>query len=66
MKRKGAEAIYQKISSLSMEQQLEYWRKGSDSLRQQIKPANDVDDSGSGALRQRSWSTTSAPSEKHG
>jgi hypothetical protein len=40
MKRKGAEVIYQKVASLSMEQQLEYWRKESASLRQQIRPAN--------------------------
>ena len=40
MKHKGAEAIYQKISSLSTEQQLEYWRQGSAALRQQMRPAN--------------------------
>lgn len=40
MKRKGAEAIYRKVSSLSTEQQLEYWREGSAALRQQMKPAN--------------------------
>jgi len=39
MKRKGAETVYQKVASLSIEQQLEYWRKGSDSLRQQMQPA---------------------------
>lgn len=39
----GAEEIYQKVSSLSMQQQLEYWRDGSDSLRQQIKPAKEAD-----------------------
>jgi len=39
MKRKGAEAVYQKVASLSIEQQLEYWRKGSASLRQQMQPA---------------------------
>lgn len=33
MKRKGAEAVYQKVASLSIEQQLEYWRKGSALLR---------------------------------
>jgi len=38
MKRNGAEAVYQKVASLSMEQQLEYWRKGSAFLRQQIPP----------------------------
>jgi hypothetical protein len=43
MKRKGAEAIYQKVASLSMEQQIEYWRKGSASLRQQMKRVNKVD-----------------------
>ncbi len=43
MKHKGAEAIHKKIASLSMEQQLEYWRKGSASLRRQMKPSNEVD-----------------------
>ena len=43
MKRKGAEAIYRKIASLSMEQQLEYWRKGSASLRRKMKPAHEGD-----------------------
>ena len=37
MKRKGAEAVYQKVASLSIEQQLEYWRKGSALLRQQMR-----------------------------
>ena len=41
MKRKGAEAVYQKVASLSIEQQLEYWCKGSASLRQQMQPAID-------------------------
>jgi hypothetical protein len=59
MKRKGAEAIYQKVSSLSLEQQLEYWRKGSDSLRQQIKPAKEADGE-LGAARPRPWPTTPA------
>ena len=38
MKRKGAEAVYQKVANLSIEQQLEYWRKGSASLRRQMQP----------------------------
>jgi len=38
MKRKGTEAVYLKVASLSIEQQLEYWRKGSASLRQQMHP----------------------------
>jgi hypothetical protein len=38
MKRKGAEVVYQKVASLSIEEQLEYWRKGSASLRQQMQP----------------------------
>ena len=42
MKRKGAEAVYQKVANLSIEQQLEYWRKGSTLLRQQMKPTEDV------------------------
>jgi hypothetical protein len=37
MKRKGAEAVYQKVASLSIEQQLEYWRKGSALLRQRMQ-----------------------------
>jgi len=37
MKRKGAEAVYQKISTLSVEQQLEYWQKGSARLREQLQ-----------------------------
>jgi len=40
MKHKGAEAVYRKVASLSIEQQLEYWRKGSASLRQQMHPEN--------------------------
>jgi hypothetical protein len=40
MKRKGAEAVYQKVASLSIEEQLEYWRKGSASLRQQMQPVD--------------------------
>ena len=43
MKRKGAEAVRQKIASLSMEQQLEYWRKGSASLQRKMKPTNETD-----------------------
>jgi len=43
MKRKGAEAVYQKVATLSMEQQLEYWGKGSASLRQQMKPVKEAD-----------------------
>ena len=35
MKRKGAEAVYEKIASLSKEQQLEYWRQGSAALKEQ-------------------------------
>ena len=43
MKRKGAETVHQKIASFSMEQQIEYWRKGSASLRRKMKPANEGD-----------------------
>lgn len=43
MKRKGAEAVYQKVATLSIEQQLEFWRNGSASLRQQMKLANESD-----------------------
>jgi len=37
MERKGAEAVYQRVASLSLEQQVEYWRKGSDLLRLQMQ-----------------------------
>jgi hypothetical protein len=37
MKRKGAEAVFQKVASLSKEQQLDYWRKGSALLREQMQ-----------------------------
>jgi hypothetical protein len=40
MKRKGADLVNQKVASLSLEQQLEYWRKGTASLRQQMQPAS--------------------------
>lgn len=33
MKRKGAELVYQQIATLSKEQQIEYWRRGSSELR---------------------------------
>ena len=36
MKRIGAEAVYQKVASLSIEQQLEFWRNGSALLRKQM------------------------------
>ena len=42
MKRKGAEKIYQKIGALSFEQQLEYWRKGSASLKQLMNQMDEV------------------------
>ena len=37
MKRKCAEAVYQKVASLSIEQQLEYWRQGSVLLREKMQ-----------------------------
>lgn len=37
MKRKCAEAVYQKVASLSSEQQLEYWRQGSVLLREKMQ-----------------------------
>lgn len=42
MKRKGAEKIYQEVAALSFEQQLEYWRKGSASLKQQMNQMDEV------------------------
>jgi hypothetical protein len=40
MKRKGAEAVYQKIASMTKEQQLEYWRQGSAVLNEQKRSAD--------------------------
>ena len=42
MKRKGAEAVYQKVATLSAEQQLEYWRESSDILRQKMNQATKI------------------------
>jgi len=39
MKRKGAEAVYRNVASLSKEEQLEYWRQGSTSLKAQKQSA---------------------------
>jgi len=39
MKRKGAEVVYQNVASLSKEEQLEYWRQGSASLKEQKQSA---------------------------
>jgi hypothetical protein len=40
MKRKGAEAVYQKIASMTREQQLKYWRTGSAALNEQKQSAD--------------------------
>jgi hypothetical protein len=40
MKRKGAEAVYRNVASLTKEQQLEYWRQGSASLKAQKQAAS--------------------------
>ena len=48
MKRKGAELVYKQISTLSIEEQIEYWRQGNSDLRalfkktQALPQANDI------------------------
>lgn len=37
MKHKGAERVYQAISGLSKEQQLDYWKRGSEDLRRALQ-----------------------------
>jgi hypothetical protein len=34
MKRRGAELVRKQLEGLSLERQLEYWRKGTDQLRE--------------------------------
>jgi hypothetical protein len=41
MKHKGAERVYQVIAGLSKEQQLDYWRRGSEALRQEMQQARE-------------------------
>ena len=36
MKRKGAELVQQRVASLTKGQQLEYWRKGTLALKQEV------------------------------
>lgn len=43
MKRKGAEVVYQKVAGLNREQQLEYWRRGSLALREEMQRAAEKD-----------------------
>ncbi len=45
MKRKCAEAVYQKVASLSVEQQLEYWRQGSALLREKMQAESNKNES---------------------
>ncbi len=41
MKHKGAERVYQAIAGLSKEQQIDYWRRGSEALRQALQKAQE-------------------------
>ena len=41
MKHKGAARVYQAIAGLSQEQQLEFWRRGSEVLRQALQKAQE-------------------------
>ncbi len=33
MKRRGAEIVYEQIKDMTIDEELEYWRKGTDELR---------------------------------
>lgn len=41
MKHKGAERVNQAIAGFSKEQQLAYWRRGSETLRQELQKAQE-------------------------
>jgi hypothetical protein len=41
MKHRGAEKVYQAIAGFSKEQQLDYWRRGSEALRQALQKAQE-------------------------
>ena len=42
MKRIGAEAVYEKIKNMSVKEQLDFWHKGSISLRQKKLKAQQI------------------------
>jgi len=42
MKHKGAEQVGQAIAGLSKEQQIDYWRRGSEALRQELQKAHEL------------------------
>ncbi len=37
MKRKGAERIYDRVHPMTPEEELEFWRKGTEALRDEIE-----------------------------
>jgi len=37
MKRKGAERIYSELKDKTVEEQIEYWRKGTEELKKRIE-----------------------------
>jgi hypothetical protein len=37
MKRRGAEAVYEKIKGMTLEEELAYWQAGTEKLRQKQK-----------------------------
>ena len=39
MKRRGAELVHKQLEGMSLEQQLQYWQKGTDQLRELQKQA---------------------------
>lgn len=41
MKHKGAERVHQAIDGLSKEQQIDYWKRGSEALRQELLKAQE-------------------------
>ncbi|HUU16638.1 MAG TPA: hypothetical protein VMW72_05770 [Sedimentisphaerales bacterium] len=41
MKRRGAESVHKQLEGKSFEQQLEYWQKGTDQLKELQKQAKE-------------------------
>lgn len=51
MKRQGAELVYKQLEGKSFEEQLEYWRKGTEDLRKLQAQARKKDVSSSNAKK---------------
>ena len=46
MKRKGSERVYQIIKDMTLEEELEYWRKGTERLKKEIEERKRAKESG--------------------